>query len=427
MKRLASQPQLRRNFWAHCLEGGLYMAGTAFLGPETVLPAIVKSLGGSDHLVALMPVLLPAAFALPGLFVAPLVERLHRLKPFVIFFGILQRLPYLITALVILLAPQASGAILTLVVLTPVVSGLIGGVGVNAWMEWVTRLIPQDLRASGWAIRYLIQGLIGLSVGPIIHWLFTQQPGAQGYATLHLICFGFLTLSYFSQLRMREAPELAAPSRPPLHYRSYLRELPGLLAAQPWLLRLILARFTGMGYLMLAGFMAIHALEITRRPEADLGHLVLTSMIGALFGNVFAGWWGNRHGGKVIMLFSRCLCLGICLVLPLVSSFPVFLGIYFVWGFGLFVDKVGDLTLSAELCPFERRPTYQALLAFFQMVSLLLSANLSGWVYASTQSFHSLTLLCGLFATVSILVLYTIPEVRKKHLPPVMGENPPLG
>ncbi len=65
----------------HCLEGGLYMSGTAFLGPETVLPAMVHSLGGSNQLTALMPVLLPAAYALPGLFVAPLVERLGRLKP----------------------------------------------------------------------------------------------------------------------------------------------------------------------------------------------------------------------------------------------------------------------------------------------------------------------------------------------------------
>ncbi|WP_075088292.1 MFS transporter [Verrucomicrobium spinosum] len=150
-------------------------------------------------------------------------------------------------------------------------------------------------------------------------------------------------------------------------------------------------------------------------------------MIGSLFGNVFAGWWGNRHGGKVIMLLSRCLCLALCLCLPFISSFPAFLAVFFVWGFGLFVDKVGDLTFSAELCPFERRPTFQAMLAFFQMVSLLGSVTLGGWVYTQTGSFQSLTLMCGLFATVSILILHSIPEVRKKHLPPVMGENPPMG
>ncbi|WP_075088293.1 hypothetical protein [Verrucomicrobium spinosum] len=177
-----------------------------------------------------------------------------------------------------LLAPQASAIILTLVVLTPVVSGVVGGVGVNAWMEWVTRLIPQHLRASGWAIRYLIQGIIGLAAGPVIHWVFTHQPGAHGYSTLHLICFGFLALSLAAQLGIRDeapAPTPAQAKKPPLplRYGPYLTALPGMLRSQPQLIRLVLARFTGMGYLMLAGFMSIHALEVTQQPQAAIGTL----------------------------------------------------------------------------------------------------------------------------------------------------------
>ena len=40
-------PQVvRRNFICHCLEGGLYMGGVAFLQPETVMPKMVEQLGG---------------------------------------------------------------------------------------------------------------------------------------------------------------------------------------------------------------------------------------------------------------------------------------------------------------------------------------------------------------------------------------------
>ena len=45
--------------------------------------------------------LLPAAFALAGLFVSPVVEKLTRFKPWVMSFGILQRLPYLVTGLLL--------------------------------------------------------------------------------------------------------------------------------------------------------------------------------------------------------------------------------------------------------------------------------------------------------------------------------------
>ncbi len=411
----------------HCLEGGFYMAGLAFLAPETAMPSFVKTLGASDNLIALMPVLLPAMFSTLGLFIAPFVELMPRFKPFVVLFGGLQRLPYLIAGLVLLFAPQLGGWLLPIVVMTPIMSGLVGGIGVNAWMEMVTRMIPAHQRASGWAIRYMIQGTIGLSAGPVIYFILEHKPGAEGYAWLHLICFSFLVLSWVSQLFMIETPQPRPLRLPRPRYSMYLRELPLLLSAQPQLIRLVFARFTGMGYLMLVSFMAIHALHVTGRPQADIGHFVLANMIGSLMGNVLAGWWGNRHGGRAVMMVSRSLCFTLCLALPFVHTFNGFLGAFFVWGFGLFVDRVGDLTLSAELCPVERRPTYQAILAFCQMIALITAMMLSGWLYRMTQNFHAVVALSGVFAAMSLIILRFIPEVRKKgHLAPVMGENPPM-
>lgn len=414
----------------HCLEGGFYMAGLAFISPETVLPSFVKTLGGSDNLIALMPVLLPASFSTLGLFVAPLVERLHHLKPFVVLFGAVQRLPYFIAALLMLWLPQSRAALLFIVVLTPIVSGLIGGVGVNAWMEMVTRMIPEHLRASGWAIRYLIQGVIGLAAGPVIHWVLSRHSDAAGYAALHLICFAFLALSFAAQFFMREgsADRPPRPRRP--SYQAYLRELPVMLAGQPRLIRLIFARFTGLGWLMLVSFLSIHALKATGRAQADVGHLVLASMIGSLAGNVYAGWFGNRNGGRALMLISRGLCLLLCAALPFIHSFPGFLAALFTLGFGLFVDRVGDLTFSAELCPQERRPTYQAILSFCQAISLIAGASLGGLAFLLTQSFLGVVALIAVFATASLLILRTIPEVRGQgpqgHASPVLGENTPM-
>ncbi|MEI6533767.1 MAG: MFS transporter [Verrucomicrobiaceae bacterium] len=420
---------LRRNFWAHCLEGGFYMAGLAFISVELVLPSFVESLGGSGSLVALMPVLLPAAFSILGLFVAPFIERLPRLKPFVVIFGALQRLPYLIAALLMFWKPSAGPALLPIVVLTPVVSGLVGGIGVNAWMEMVTRMIPEHLRASGWGIRYVIQGVIGLGAGLTIHGILSYYPDgdARGYAWLHLICFVFLLLSFFSQAVMKEAPDphpLKLP-RPP--YRMYLRELPQLLVSQPHFLRLIAARFTGMGYLMLVARMSIHSLQTSGGNGADKGHFVVASMIGSLFGSGFASFHGNRKGGRETMMLARALCLALCFALPFLQSFTAFLVAFFVLGFGLFVDRVGDLTFTAELCPIKRRPTYLALLSFCQAIALLVAAWFSGMVFQLTQSFPAVVALSGFFAAVSLIILRTIPEVRgQNHLPPAAGEQTPM-
>src|SRR4029079_17355606 len=99
-----------------------------------------------------------------------------------------------------LLVPMDDHALLWIVILAPLLSGLIGGIGVQAWMEMVTRMVPPNRRASGWAIRYQISNVIGLGAGVVIHQVLSRSSDAHGYAVLHLICFGFLVLSWTSQL-----------------------------------------------------------------------------------------------------------------------------------------------------------------------------------------------------------------------------------
>ena len=63
---------------------------------------------------------------------------------------------------------------------------------------------------------------------------------------------------------------------------------------------------------MLLGFLTKHALEITNRPEADEGFFVTFSQIGTILGSLLAGWWGNRNGGKVLLITSRIICIVVC-------------------------------------------------------------------------------------------------------------------
>lgn len=412
-----SQAHVRRNFICHLFEGGLYMGGLAFLSPESVMPKMAETLGAQPSLIALMPALLPASFALLGLFATPMVERLDRHKPWVLLFGFLQRLPYLIAALILLLAEDIDSRILPIVVLTPVISGMIGGVGVVAWMEMVTRMVPERLRAAGWAARYIMQAVIGMIAGGGIHWILTHLPGKEGYGWLHLITFGFLMLSWLAQVPMKEGPPLATSDhrqpRPQLNYWAHLAGLPSLVLSQPHLIKFILVRFTGMGYLMLVGFLTIHALNVTDRVEADEGLFVSFQNVGTILGCTLAGWLGYRSGGKVLLLTSRIICLVLCFWVAFAQSFAVFTGAYFVLGFGLFIDRVGDLTLAAELCPPQRRSTLQAVLGFCNVWAFLIATLLAGRIYAwAGHSFHAVTIAAAVFAGVSILILRYIPEPR---------------
>ena len=400
----------------HILEGGLYMGGIAFVSVETVMPKIVQSLGGPPMVSALMPGLLPASFAIAGPFVAPFIERRERMKSWVLVFGLAQRLPYLVAGLVLLLAPHLGSLLLPLVVLTPVVSGLIGGIGVVAWLEMVTRMIPEKRRASGWAIRYVMQACIGIAAGPVIHWILTHRPGEHGYALLHLIAFAFLAMSFVSQLPMIEPPPAHPPRTDPVRLGEHLRQLPALLHGTPHLMKLVLARFTGAGYLMLLGFLTQHALQKTGRDEADMGYFVTAAFAGTILGSLAAGWWGNRQGGKALLITSRCLCVAVSVWAMLVASFPAFMLAFFLACAGLFLDRVGDLTLAAELCPVPRRSTLQSALAFCNAIAYLVATSLGGLIFTTTGSFTAVAGASAVFGLISIIILRHIPEPRHATL-----------
>jgi MFS family permease len=89
--------------------------------------------------------------------------------------------------------------------------------------------------------------------------------------------------------------------------------------------------------------------------------------------------------------------------------------VYFIFGFGLFLDRVGDLTLTAELCPPERRSTYQAILGFCNVWALLIATTLSGLVYRQTLSYTTVATVAGAFAVISMFILLPMPEPRQGH------------
>src|SRR4051812_36343599 len=174
----------RRNFVAHSLEGGLFMGGVAFLHPQTVAPRMIERLGGPDWMIAAVPILQLVGFYVPSLFLTHLLERLAFLKPFVMGLGVLQRLPYLLMGIALLSARETDRWVLPCVMLTPLLSGLAGGVSITAWREYVAKSIPAPRRASLWASRFVLGGLLGVAAGQGVQLVLGQGSAAQGSAGL---------------------------------------------------------------------------------------------------------------------------------------------------------------------------------------------------------------------------------------------------
>jgi hypothetical protein len=206
------QQERKRHFWRNYvtlgLDGGLYMGGLAFVMPQTILPRIIDSLGGPHWLIAVIPIIVSFGMLGPALFVGHRIQHLHRVKPLLVGTGVPQRLPYLLTGLILLFIPGLlPGAVLAFIVaLTPLASGMAGGVSLTAFQEFVARTIPANRIPSLWAVRSLLSALLGVFAGRATVYVLDKWPGSSGFGILHMTAFCFLTLSYIAFLFNRETP-----------------------------------------------------------------------------------------------------------------------------------------------------------------------------------------------------------------------------
>src|SRR5210317_572219 len=94
---------LRRNYILIIIEGGFFMGSLQFLSMESVMPSMLHEMGGPGWAVSFSSALFILGFTWPQILSAIWVERMRRMKPLIMTLGIIQRLPYLVTGLFLIL------------------------------------------------------------------------------------------------------------------------------------------------------------------------------------------------------------------------------------------------------------------------------------------------------------------------------------
>jgi MFS family permease len=413
--RSASGRELTRNFASHVVEGGLYIGGIAFVHQHTVLPRMLEQLGAPSLVIAFAPALMTIGFILPGLFVAHRIEQLTSMRGWVVGTGVWQRLPYLVAALMLWAAHSHPALALPTVLLAPFVSGLIGGISVNAWKEYVASVIPARLRASMWAYRYVLGTVLGFLAGGLVSQVLRMEPGPRGYALLHAGTFACLALSLgvflLSNERPRE-PRAAAQS-----LGQFMRGVPALVRADRRFFIYMWARIPVHGIFVLLPFLSIHALKVLGKSDAYLGTLLTCNMTGSLAGFLLAGYSGDRHGGRLAILVAHLGWLAVAVSAPLTTSSGGFQILFGLLGASLSMSTIGLSTLDLEITPLERRVSFQAVLGCFTLLGLVTSALLSALLRRLSDSLWILSIPALVLTLISLALFYAIEEPRRSVTP----------
>lgn len=413
---------VRRNFWAFLFEGGFFVFAMGFVNAQTLLPALILEEGGPSWVAAFMPsVMVIGLFSVPMLN-AGWIDRMRRVRPWVVLTGFFQRFLYLPVGLLLIFGGFGSHGVVLLLAITPLLSGLLGGLGFAAWQRLYMNSVPAARRSSNLAYRLLIGGISGIIAGALIEQILERFPGARGYGLLHLCATVFFFASWGMLWVAREPPP-ADRRRPQATAPKGVREVFRRYYAAGPLRRSRLcfagALFTMHSFMLLTPFYAVTLLERFDQPKSFLGVLAMWQMGGQSVGNLLAAAIGDRWGGRATFgfgLFAICLAVGVA---PFAATPAHAQVAYAAFGLSMMLLIVGKDTLLMELSPEEGQSSYLAGMALITMLALVFFALFAQTLWSVVGRFEALVVAAVTTSVVCFSLLSFVDDPRGKRVNPL--------
>ncbi len=410
-----TQSDARWNYRAFLVDGGSFACGVGFVNPQTLLPGVILDLGGPSWLAAFVPsAMVLGIFSVP-VFTAPWVDRMSRVKPFVLTTGVPQRLVFAVAAALLLLPGLAGAATPFVLALTPFASGLCAGISISAFQRLLIRGLPARMRASNFSFRFMIGGLGGMLAGKLVERILESYPINTALSLLHFVAFGFMVVSWLAVASVREVPESAPEPPRPRSFRDLFDGLKDFLVPGPS--RRGHAAFLGALVLMHAFFIpapffAAHLQAVTGERISFLGVLSIWFMGGSALGNLVAARVGDRFGGRLLMRTGLLVLTVDTLLAPFVTARAWVGVLYASFGFGLMLTVVGKETLQFDLSPERRQARYLAMTSLITMLAILGGSLSSVLIREMTDAFAPLAWTCAALTLAAFFLLSRLGEPR---------------
>lgn len=408
----APLPHVRHNFVLNVLDGAVFTFAMSLASRSTVLPLFVQKLGGSNLAIGLLPVLWTIGFNLPQLFIANHARQVRSKKRLVLQTGLVQRLPWLLLAIVTATLLWELSATWALVVFFAIyaMAAVGGSLNLPGWFDLVAKLTPVRLRGRLFAWRAVLGALFGMLAGWIVGAVLDGVAAPQSFALLFGLAFVVAMVSYAILAQIREE----APPLPPrrVHYREFLRQLPHILRRDRRFRNFLVADALLITAMMADAFFAIYALERFGLSEGHLGQFIIVLTGSTALGSLLFGHLADRLGHRLNLVLAALATLLACLAALFAPTPEVFLLVFVGASFAVVLPSISRLPIVAELCSEEDRPTYIALMNALT-APFALSGLLAGWL-ADRFGFGVLFVATAAVAlAAAVWLLAMVPEPRR--------------
>ena len=403
---------LRQNVVANIVDGSVYAFGMGFVSLQTVIPVMVKHISGSDFAVGLVPVLWTAGFNFPQIFIANHAQRFPYKMQLFLRTAIVQRVPWLLLALLSFfmlgrLSPTA-GTLFFFFLYT--LAAVTGSLCFPIWFDLIAKLTPVDLRGRLFAARNLIGGILGVFAGLVVERVLAEIAYPLSYGVLFALAFLFMGVSYWALTRLKEGTASAVAEE--VHILDYYRNLPRILKGQKNFRNFLISDALLLAATMAGAFYAVHAIQKFALSDSSAGVFTVMIMCSTIIGNMFFGFIADRYGHKVNLVLAAASTALSCFVALLASDQRLYLIVFVGMAFQIGLSGISRLSIVAELCSEEERPTYVALTNLVTSPSILFGLVAGG--IAGRFGYEAVFLIAGLLAVASALwMAFRVDEPRE--------------
>ena len=408
---------LRWNFSVNLIDISFITLAFSLISRETITPLLVSNLTDSKIAIGLVPAVYSLFYYLPQLFAANHAERLKRKLPFVMLIGgVLERVPYLIAGVAILLFADNTPIVALLCIYWVIGMGAFGnGVATPAWFTMIGKVLPVNRRGIFFGVSAGLGTLMGIIGAHFVGIILDDFGYPVNFATLFFVAALFMGISWIG-LSLNREPESPVVKKQ-ISQRRYFKKLPTILRENHNYRRFLLSYYVNRLSLMGTSFFIVYGNDNFSLSGADVGLLTAILIGSQAVMQLLLGWLGDRRGHKfnlMISAFSVALAASLAMAATdMLSLIPSFI----LLGAALASDHISHLNIVLEFALPEDQPTFIGLTNTLLAPVTFLAPIFGGWV-ATTYDYNSLfslTMLCGIVGG-TLLALW-VKEPR--HIPPV--------
>ncbi len=399
----------RRNFLLNILEGGLFAGGVAFISPQTVFPALLSSLGGTNVEIGIFGVLLYGGALLPQVFAARYVEAKPFKKSWAVNFGAAHRCMVLLMGLVVLLF-GASSPPATLYLLLVLYAGyqVLSGITTPGWFDFFAKVTRVDRRGRLVGLRNSAGGAAAVISGFVLTFILAVASFPLNFAIAFFLAFLLQISSIGVQVKMVETAPSGVSVRRPME--AYLRRLPGVLRENREFRTFLISSAVLIMATMPVSFFPVYALRHFSADQSVVGHFTVTMMAVQVVSGLVTGYLSDRYGYRIVLIISAAslLCATLCALLaPSVGLFTI---VYLFLGINIGSELMARYNISIEYGPADQRPRYIGLMNTV-LGPFYLSGILGGFL-SDTLGYPALFVISATFSAAGLYLL-----VRHVHDP----------